>query len=60
MPKIKTLLLDSKTIRTLVTMKDAVRAIEKPQHMQSVVMHIITGHDPIDWKTLKIAPDYYE
>jgi len=38
----------------------AVRAIEKLQHMQSVGIHIITGHDPVAWKTLKIAPDYYE
>ena len=38
----------------------AIRAIEKLQHMESVGMHIITGHDPVDWKTLKIAPDFYE
>lgn len=38
----------------------AVRAIEKLQHMQSIGMHIIMGHDPVAWKTLKIAPDYYE
>jgi glyoxylase-like metal-dependent hydrolase (beta-lactamase superfamily II) len=38
----------------------AIRAIEKLQHMQSAGMHIIAGHDPVAWKTLKTAPDFYE
>lgn len=38
----------------------AVRAIENLQQMQKAGALIILGHDPVLWKTLKKAPDYYE
>ena len=38
----------------------AVRSIEKLQHMQKEGMRIVLGHDPVSWKDLKIAPDFYE
>lgn len=38
----------------------ATRAVRKVQHLRREGAFVITGHDPEQFKTLKLVPDYYD
>jgi N-acyl homoserine lactone hydrolase len=40
--------------------EDATRAVRKVQHLRREGAFVVTGHDPEQFKTLKLAPDYYD
>lgn len=39
---------------------DAMRSIEKLQHMKTEGMFVLPGHDLCMWKTIKLVPDFYD
>ena len=38
----------------------AMRSLVKIQHMKREGSVVLMAHDPDQWKTVKLAPDYYE
>jgi hypothetical protein len=38
----------------------AMRSLVKIQHMKKEGAVVLMAHDPDQWETVKLAPDYYE